>query len=69
VLDCFFAIGVRLVHVAVSSGGHPRRCPLRGRRAVWWDHRRGQFSRLLTIYAGYVESVSGWEIDIYLASL
>jgi hypothetical protein len=39
-------------------GGHPRRCPLRGRCAVWWDYRRGSFPRPFTIYAGNVEDVS-----------
>ena len=39
-------------------GGHPRRCPLCGRRAVWWDYRRGVFPRPFTIYAGNVEDVS-----------
>ena len=39
-------------------GGHPRRCPLCGRRAVWWDYRRGSFPRPFTIYARNVEDVS-----------
>src|ERR1019366_1596769 len=39
-------------------GGHPRRCPLCGRCAVWWDCRRGSFPRPFTIYAGNVEDVS-----------
>src|ERR1017187_3236795 len=37
--------------------GHPRRCPLGGRCAVWWVHRRGVYPRPLTIYAKSVESV------------
>src|ERR1035437_5556408 len=39
-------------------GGHPRRCPLCGRCAVWWCYRRGPFPRPFTIYAGNVEDVS-----------
>jgi len=39
-------------------GGHPRRCPLCGRRAVWWDYRHGSFPRPFTIYARNVEDVS-----------
>jgi hypothetical protein len=40
-------------------GGHPRRYPLCGRRAVWWDIDAGRFRvRSLNIYARNVETVS-----------
>src|SRR5215831_5585544 len=33
--DSLGAISIAVVHERLL-GGHPRRCPLRGRRAVWW---------------------------------
>jgi hypothetical protein len=48
--------------------GHPRRCPLGGRCAVRCGCRCGSVPRPLTIYAGSLESVSGWRADFPVCS-